>query len=456
MNEIYVFLGPTLAEKEARAELDAVYLPPASAGDVYRLWPRRPRAIGIIDGYFDRVPGVWHKEIMWIMERGVHVFGAASMGALRAAELDTFGMNGVGWVYRAFRDGTLERDDEVAVRHGTAEDGYGVLSEAMVNIRRTLGAAEQQGIISAATRDILTVTATALFYHDRNWPGLLRAAGAGGAGGADAAELDALRRWLPAGRIDQQADDAMAMLREIRGFLATDPAPQQVSWSMANTVMWEAATRRAGTILSDSPAGSVPTLNIILDDIRLLGPGAFDAARGRSLLRVFAADFAARQGVTIGGERLQDAIAEFRMAMGLERGADLTLFLAANDLSAADFSRLVAAGEKVRWACGQAERNALDDLLGDLRMRGEYAQLVTKAQAKLSYDGRPSAQPGAPADVTHSDQAAIRWYFADRRGTAVPDDLAAYSQSCGFPDEQAFRVAVRREYQYTCGRDGHH
>ncbi len=124
MSEIYVFLGPTLAEKDAKAELDAVYLPPASAGDVYRLWRRRPRVIGIVDGYFDRVPAVWHKEIMWTMERGVHVFGGASMGALRAAELETFGMRGVGWVYRAFRKGTLDRDDEVAVRHGAAEDGY--------------------------------------------------------------------------------------------------------------------------------------------------------------------------------------------------------------------------------------------------------------------------------------------------------------------------------------------
>ena len=105
MNEIYIFLGPTLAEKDARAELDAVYLPPVSAGDVYRLWRRRPRAIGIVDGYFDRVPAVWHKEIMWMMEHGVHVFGGAGLGALRAAELDSFGMHGVGWVYQAFRDG---------------------------------------------------------------------------------------------------------------------------------------------------------------------------------------------------------------------------------------------------------------------------------------------------------------------------------------------------------------
>jgi AraC-like DNA-binding protein len=445
MNDIYVFLGPTLAEKDAKAELDAVYLPPVSAGDVYRLWRRRPRVIGIVDGSFDRVPAVWHKEIMWIMERGVHVFGGAGLGALRAAELDTFGMRGVGWVYQAFRKGTLDRDDEVAVRHGGAEDGYRALSEALVNIRRTLQAAEHQGIISAATHDILAVTGTALFYHDRTWPELLRA---GRVAGTGAAELDALRQWLPAGRIDQQADDAVAMLREMHGFLAADPPPQQVSWSMANTAMWEAARRRADTMPGAGAAGSALMLEGILDEIRLLGPGVFEAARCRSLLRVFAADFAERVGMTIEGERLHDAVAEFRVSRNLEQGADLARFLADNDLSADDFQRLVVDDELVRWACGQAEWDALDDLLNDLRLHGEYSRLVTTARAKLDYE----TQEGAPADGADSEQAAIRWYFADRRGTTVPNDLAIYAQSCGFPDEQAFCTAVRHEYQYTRDR----
>lgn len=100
MSEVYVFLGPTLAVADAKAELDAVYLPPVSAGDICRLGPRSPRVIGIVDGYFEHVPAVWHKEIMWIMERGVHVFGSASMGALRAAELETFGMRGAGGFIR--------------------------------------------------------------------------------------------------------------------------------------------------------------------------------------------------------------------------------------------------------------------------------------------------------------------------------------------------------------------
>jgi hypothetical protein len=441
MSEIYVFLGPTLAEKEARAELDAVYLPPVSAGDVYRLWRRRPRAIGIVDGYFDRVPAVWHKEIMWMMEHGVHVFGAAGLGALRAAELGSFGMHGAGWVYRAFRDGTLDRDDEVAVRHGAAEDGYRPLSEAMVNIRSTLLAAQDQGIVSAATRNILLAAGTQLFYPDRTWEELLSVTEVMQ---ADAAELEALRRWLPAGRIDQQGADAVAMLREMRTFLAADPAPQQVSWSMADTAMWEVAKRRADALSRDGEADSRPMLEPILDEIRLLGPEAFEAACCRSLLRVFAADFARREGVTIDRERLDNAVAQFRTSRNLEQDAELTRFLADNELSAEDFERLVVADEMVRWGCGQAQPDASGHLLDDLRLKGEYARLVTRARAKLEHDERRA--------MAAEGQAALEWYFAQRRGTAVPDDLAGYARSCGFADEQAFQTAVRREYEYAYHR----
>src|SRR5437763_12688169 len=121
---IYVFTGPTLSADEGRAELDAVYLPPVSQGDLYRVARRSPQAIGIVDGYFERVPAVWHKEILWALTRGIHVYGSASMGALRAAELDVFGMVGVGEIFEAYRDGVLEDDDEVAVAHAYAEAGF--------------------------------------------------------------------------------------------------------------------------------------------------------------------------------------------------------------------------------------------------------------------------------------------------------------------------------------------
>ena len=83
---IIVFVGPTVPVETCRQVLDATYLPPVSQGDVYRAALDRPRAIGIIDGFFERVPAVWHKEILWAMARGIHVFGAASMGAAVAVK----------------------------------------------------------------------------------------------------------------------------------------------------------------------------------------------------------------------------------------------------------------------------------------------------------------------------------------------------------------------------------
>src|SRR5271157_5600425 len=134
---VIVFTGPTLTPQEVRQVIDAECLPPVSQGDVYRAALRRPRVIGIIDGYFERMPAVWHKEILWALSQGIHVFGAASMGALRAAELAPFGMKGIGSIYEAFHSGELEDDDEVAVAHGDESTGYRSTSEAMVNIRAT-------------------------------------------------------------------------------------------------------------------------------------------------------------------------------------------------------------------------------------------------------------------------------------------------------------------------------
>ena len=214
---IILFTGPTLSAADARAEIDAVCLPPAAEGDVYRAAIERPQAIGIIDGYFEAVPAVWHKEILAAMADGIHVFGSASIGALRAAELAPFGMEGVGSIFEAFRDGRLLDDDEVAVLHGPAETGYVALSDAMVNIRATLERAPAEGIIDAAIASELTAIAKRTHYKDRRYDQLLRL---GQAAGLAAADLSALRDWLPDGRVDRKRLDALEMLRTMRRRLA--------------------------------------------------------------------------------------------------------------------------------------------------------------------------------------------------------------------------------------------
>lgn len=59
--------------------------------------------IVILDGEFGQSRSVSPKEILGVLDGGKTVVGAASMGALRASELDRYGMIGVGWVYDYFR-----------------------------------------------------------------------------------------------------------------------------------------------------------------------------------------------------------------------------------------------------------------------------------------------------------------------------------------------------------------
>ena len=223
---VYVFVGPTLRQSEVAAVVpDAVCLPPVAQGDVYRVARLRPEAIGIIDGFFGGAPSVWHKEILWALAEGIPVFGSASMGALRAAELHLFGMRGVGRIFEAFRDGEFTDDDEVAVVHGPAELGYVALSEPMVNIRATLARAEAAAVIRAETRLSFEAVGKAMFFPQRTWPALLRSA----AEFIPPEEASALGGWLPGHAVDQKREDALAMLAAMENVSAESPASAWLS-----------------------------------------------------------------------------------------------------------------------------------------------------------------------------------------------------------------------------------
>ena len=242
-----IFAGPTLpphARPVSDPRID--WRPPVRQGDVYRAALTRPAIIGIVDGYFEVVPTVWHKEVLWAMAEGIHVFGAASTGALRAAELDVFGMRGMGRIYEAFRDGILEDDDEVAVLHGPEELGYPALTEAMVNIRATVSEAERRGILMPELAAQLTEIAKALFYKERCYDSVLQRAALSGLA---AAPLHDFTAWLPRGRIDQKRRDAEAMVASIRVRLSEGLQPMRVTYELAETVAWQAARRRVDSTI---------------------------------------------------------------------------------------------------------------------------------------------------------------------------------------------------------------
>ena len=169
-----VFAGTSICHEDAKAILDAIYLPPVARGDVDKVMSQGYDIIGIIDGmFFDRA-AVAHKEILHAMKKGITVVGGCSMGALRASELDVHGMIGVGKIYEWYRDGVLESDDEVAVT--TNPETFEPVSVPLVNIRETLQAACDEGIIDESTRLSVLNIAMDLHYPFRSYLGIVKTA----------------------------------------------------------------------------------------------------------------------------------------------------------------------------------------------------------------------------------------------------------------------------------------
>ena len=209
MHRIIVFLGPSLDLNAAGKILPAEYRPPAKRGDLLRAAEEGAAIIGLIDGVFHQESAVAHREILAAVKKGVTVVGASSMGALRAAEMDTLGMVGIGEVYRMYKSGELISDDEVALVFDP-ETGYS-LSEPLVNIRFTLKQAVADHIITAAEHDALLAAARSLFYPQRTYPAILSAATT-----VDAATRDRFHAWVQDHTMDRKRLDAIAALEYIR------------------------------------------------------------------------------------------------------------------------------------------------------------------------------------------------------------------------------------------------
>lgn len=214
---LIVFLGPSLPAAEARRLAPCRVLPPARQGDVWRALRLRPRAIALIDGVFESQPSVWHREILDALAEGVAVFGASSMGALRAAELHRFGMVGVGAIFRAYRDGELLDDSEVALLHADREHGYRPLTLPLVNVRHAARLAVAVGALRRPEAARLVAAAERAFYQDRTWPRCLAP--------LPASTRARFQAFAAAGLEDLKAEDARACLRAAADWLRAGVPP---------------------------------------------------------------------------------------------------------------------------------------------------------------------------------------------------------------------------------------
>ncbi|MFC8429259.1 TfuA-like protein [Streptomyces sp. NPDC057253] len=163
----HVFVGPTLSRSEPELTAPSVRVwPPVQHGDLFSDAIGEGDTVVIIDGVYHQAPALRHKEILAAMGRGVRVIGAASIGALRAAELAPFGMLGVGSIYGAYMNGSIDGDDEVAVGQAPA-GGWRALTWPVVNLRLALELARRAGVCDGGRAAVLLEALRAVYYPQR-------------------------------------------------------------------------------------------------------------------------------------------------------------------------------------------------------------------------------------------------------------------------------------------------
>ncbi|MYW90056.1 hypothetical protein G3I59_05330 [Amycolatopsis rubida] len=243
-----LFAGPSLPDAAQLArDSEIEVLPPVAAGELPRLSLAEGDAVGIVDGYFHQIGTVRHKEILALLGEGVRVLGAASMGALRAAELDVFGMEGIGRIYADYRDGRLEADDEVTLLHSTPEEDYRPLSEPLVCMRATFSQAVAAGVCDSATAERLIAVLARWPFGRRSYDGL---AAAGREAGIEPKLVREIGQYCVAHRLDPKRTDAILLLDALRRERQAPLDPPAVNRT-SFLYLWQTAA--LGLEIGDSP-----------------------------------------------------------------------------------------------------------------------------------------------------------------------------------------------------------
>jgi len=179
MGKPIIFLGPSLSHEKARKIFDADYRPPARKGDFLRLaadFDVVEMAIGFVDGVFLQDYPPTPIEVYHLARKnGVLLVGAASLGALRAVELEKFGMVGIGKIFQLYKTGKVNADDEVAVTFASEGD-YQLQSEAMIDIRYNLYLAHKKGVINEKAKSVLVRLAKEIYFPHRKYTYILEEA----------------------------------------------------------------------------------------------------------------------------------------------------------------------------------------------------------------------------------------------------------------------------------------
>lgn len=215
MEKPVIFLGPSLSHEKARKVFDADYRPPAKKGDFLQLAADpNVKMVGFVDGVFlQDYPPTPIEVYQLARKEGVILAGAASLGALRAVELEKFGMIGIGKIFQLYKTGRVDADDEVAVTFAPEGD-YRLQSEAMIDIRYNLFLARKKQVIGKKAKNLLAKVAKEIYFPYRNYAHIIEEAN--GRHPALAGEIDSFRSYIASNRKSLKEIDAMRLVEYLK------------------------------------------------------------------------------------------------------------------------------------------------------------------------------------------------------------------------------------------------
>ena len=174
MKKPIIFLGPSLSHEKARKIFQADFRGPAKKGDLLRASGDIDDStiVCLVDALFlQDYPPSPIEVYQLMLNKNIKLYGAASLGALRAVELEKFGMIGMGKIFELYKKGKLTADDEVAVTF--VEGEHQLQSEAMIDIRFNLFLAHRMGIINEITKKTIAKVAKNIYFPYRNYTDIL-------------------------------------------------------------------------------------------------------------------------------------------------------------------------------------------------------------------------------------------------------------------------------------------
>jgi hypothetical protein len=230
--------------------------------------------------------------------------------------------------------------------------------------------------------------------------------------------------------------------------MAEDPGPFEAEFTFQHTEVWEELRRQARR-RPLGPEGGVETYRTesALDELRL-DPDAYLLERASAVSRALALELADAGQASLGPEARRGALESFWRKRRLEEPERREAWLAERGLSERKLGRLLSDETRIRPVLRLAEAQVARSIEDRLLLADRFAALEDRALAKhRALATRGLSNPGL-AEAGLDEAELWRWWFGERLGRPVPEDLEAYARSLDLPDGAALRRLVLRELLY--------